>query len=276
MITIKQETIDAYPHNDLNASRYTIVSPSLVTEEEKEQALFKEAIRRLEQDSRYLEAQRLLAIKDLLGYNNEMQIIERLIIAGLYRKTKHIGITYRNPKNPYYWKRQKANGVDLVFRIGELNIYIEMGFSSKPYKMQAPWFFKNRLPRYRFYKADSLHIRLYVTNRPENLSEIQNLFQKYGIAIMDVKGLIGYLQQLIAKQYKSQPQPKAKAKTKSRSVFCSTLSRYTVSKCNSANTNNHNITSKTSVYASIKELEFDEEKISLILENLNLLALKNG
>jgi len=239
-------------------TNYNTVKATSFNEFQEEENLANEAIRRLEKDEQYQEAQHQLGIKDLLGYNWEMNVSERLKIAKLYRLPKKLGgVVYRNPKNPHTWKRKKEESVDSVYKIGNLTIYAEMGFSSKPYKLGERWFFGNRLPRFNKYKSDNKHQFAYITNRPENLSEITHLFKMYGILIFDVKGFIDYINEQKRELFFDSV---CSLSNVSLSPVCSNVPLSPI--VLSLNSNHNSSNKETNVYASTeKALEVTNEEI---------------
>ena len=131
------------------------------------------------------QAQKILWSRDLLGYNFEMPNIEVLKKSGLY---KHV--VYRNPENPRLWKRKRGVGVDMIIKIGYYTFYIEESFCSKDYYYRRRWFEGCRLPRFKGYPNDKLHLHIILTNKPRNFDSVKDLAKEHGIQIMDLNDLL--------------------------------------------------------------------------------------
>lgn len=138
------------------------------------------------------EAEKVLAIRDFLGYQFEMGNIEVLKKYKLYKY-----VVFRNPKQPHLWKRQKGKGVDMVIKVGGYALYIEDSFCSHDYYYRSDWFIKCRLKRFENYRSDSRHIRLILTNKPRNFRGVNQLAQANGIQIITINGLLQKLRDIL-------------------------------------------------------------------------------
>lgn len=186
-----------------------------------------------------------LASLDYQGYSFEMDNIEVFRSHGLYRYIK-----YRNPKNPVLWKRTKKMGVDMVIKVGNFTFYVEIRFNSTDYKQRTKWFYDSCLPRFKNYPADNTHIRLLLTNKPNNYSSVQSELQTNAIRVVTINELLSLLY-----EYSQRPD--------SIHTSIPKLDNYSV-----ANDTNHanNITNIANVYAStqIIGVEYDITAFDMI------------
>jgi len=131
-------------------------------------------------------AEHTLGIKDYLGYSLEMANIEVLKKHGLYKY-----VVYRNPKNPFLWKRKKGFGVDMVLKVNDVAFYVEESFCQHDYSYRERWFTECRLTRFSKYPlSDNWHMRILLTNRLHNFNGVSDLAKKHGIQIMSINDLL--------------------------------------------------------------------------------------
>lgn len=142
-------------------------------------------------DEQLEDARKSLWSNDFLGYKFEM-----LNLAVLKKHGYGKYITYKNPKDPSQWKRKKGVGVDLIITMLGFVFYIEESFCTHNYPYRQNWFTKCRLPRFSTYKSDNKHIRVLLTNKPQNFSSVTQQAKQNNIIITTLNQLLTRLRKL--------------------------------------------------------------------------------
>lgn len=202
-----------------------------------------------------------LGIKDFLGYSFEMSNIEVLKKHGLY---KHV--VFRNFKNPHLWKRQKGFGVDMVLKVNDVSVYIEESYCQHDYAYRTSWFEKCRLARFSKYPlSDNWHMRILLTNKPNNFNGVSDLAKNYGIQIMSINDLLKFARSLLAC---------SNSLLSGNSVSSNCLLDYCSYHCNSNTTKSLN--NINNVYAYEEQLDklLSQDQITTIEEAFRHVKLK--
>jgi len=80
--------------------------------------------------------------------------------------------------------------VDLIFKIGPFNLYVEVRNNTHDYPIRTNWFIDSSVPRFRNVEFDYFNKRIILTNRPQNYESVEKLAEKFAISVMNFEELI--------------------------------------------------------------------------------------
>jgi hypothetical protein len=151
-----------------------------LTQEEKERLI-------------YFKATFKLSSLSQSGYDFEIKdTLHKLIEFGL-----ETNIIYHNPIDPFEWKHTRKKGVDLIMRVGEYILYVEMTCLGAYYPYRREWFIESRIPRFEGCpKPSDFVFWIVLTNRPENFNSVKSLASEYSISIMSIENILSLISTL--------------------------------------------------------------------------------
>lgn len=128
-----------------------------------------------------------------MGYDFEIkEVLPRIIEAGFLPN-----IIYHNPVDPFEWRHTRTKGVDMIMKIGDYILCIEMTCLGARYSFRRDWFIESRIPRFEGCPKPSKYVQwIVLTNRPENFNSVKSLANEYSITIMSIEDILSLISKL--------------------------------------------------------------------------------